>query len=94
MTAEDTDRRIRRLERGRPRHLAPPEDLERYRRLLPFVKAAWPVLEPGREFKCGPLVEAIAEHLEAVTSGCIKKLLINVPPGCAKSLGSCRLAGW
>jgi len=86
MTAQDADRRLRKLEKGRPRLCEPPEPLERYRRLLPFVEAAWHVLEPGREFKRGPLIEAITEHLEALAAGQIKKLLINVPPGCAKSL--------
>lgn len=31
-------------------------------------------------------IDAICEHLEAVTSGEITRLLINVPPGCMKSL--------
>lgn len=32
------------------------------------------------------MIEAICDHLEAVTAGKIKRLLINVPPGCMKSL--------
>lgn len=31
-------------------------------------------------------IDAICEHLEAVTLGQIKRLVINVPPGCMKSL--------
>lgn len=54
--------------------------------LLEFAQYVWPVLEPGREMKIGWAVEAICEHLEAVTSGDIKKLLVNVPPGMMKSL--------
>lgn len=54
--------------------------------LLSFVRLMWPVLEPGREFKQGKVVETICQHLEAVTDGKIRKLLINVPPGCMKSL--------
>lgn len=54
--------------------------------LLEFIKLLWPVLEPGREFVHGWAVEAICEHLEAVTRGEIRRLLINVPPGCMKSL--------
>ena len=46
----------------------------------------WSVLEPGRTFVHGWSVEAICEHLEAVTAGEILRLLINVPPGCMKSL--------
>ena len=54
--------------------------------LIEFIRLTWHVLEPGRTFVEGWAVEAICEHLEAVTDGKIKKLLINVPPGCMKSL--------
>lgn len=54
--------------------------------LLEFIKLTWSVLEPGRPFVDGWAVHAICEHLEAVTNGQIRKLLINVPPGCMKSL--------
>lgn len=53
--------------------------------LLEFVKYAWPVIEPSRDFKTGWVVEAICEHLQAVTDGHIRRLLINVPPGFTKS---------
>lgn len=55
-------------------------------RLIDFIRLLWPVLEPGRKFTDGWVVRAICEHLEAVTRGEIKRLLINVPPGCMKSL--------
>lgn len=51
-----------------------------------FVRAAWHILEPTSELKWGWSLDAICEHLEAVTNGEVKKLLINVPPGCMKSL--------
>lgn len=51
-----------------------------------YIEVMWPVLEPGRPFVGGRAVDAICEHLEAVTRGQILKLLINVPPGCMKSL--------
>lgn len=51
-----------------------------------FVRAAWHVLEPMSQLKWGWSLDAICDHLEAVTSGEIKRLLINVPPGCMKSL--------
>lgn len=51
-----------------------------------FVRAAWHVLEPSSELKWGWSLDAICQHLEAVTKGDIKRLLINVPPGCMKSL--------
>lgn len=51
-----------------------------------YLELAWPILEPGRDFVPGWHVDAICDHLEAVTSGQITRLLINVPPGCMKSL--------
>lgn len=54
--------------------------------LMNFTKNMWPVLEPGREMKTGWALEAICEHLEYVSRGDIIRLLINVPPGCMKSL--------
>jgi len=55
-------------------------------RLLPFIRLVWPVLEPGRKLVEGWALESICEHLEAVASGQIRRLLINVPPGFTKSL--------
>jgi predicted phage terminase large subunit-like protein len=54
--------------------------------LVGFIRVLWPILEPGRQFVDGWAVRAICEHLEAVTRGQIRRLLINVPPGCMKSL--------
>ena len=56
------------------------------RHLLEFVVQAWHVLEPATPFVNGIHVEAICEHLQAVTKGRIRNLIINVPPGHAKSL--------
>lgn len=54
--------------------------------LIDFTQAAWHILEPAEVFVRGKCLEAICEHLEAVTSGLINKIIINVPPGCMKSL--------
>lgn len=51
-----------------------------------FVRSAWHVLEPTAELKWNWSLDAICEHLEAVTHGEILRLLMNVPPGCMKSL--------
>lgn len=56
------------------------------RKLAEFVKDAWHVIEPGVPLEWNWHIDAICEHLEAVTYGKIKKLLINVPPGHMKSL--------
>ncbi len=55
------------------------------RSLWQFVQQAWPVVEPD-EFVPGWHIEAICQHLEAVTRGKIKNLIINVPPRHTKSL--------
>lgn len=55
-------------------------------RLLDYIRLTWSILEPGRVFKEGWAICAICEHLEAVTKGQLKRLLINVPPGFMKSL--------
>lgn len=54
--------------------------------LLSFVKHFWHVLEPETPFVSGWVLEAVAEHLEAVTHGEIKDLLVNVFPGAMKAL--------
>lgn len=56
------------------------------RSLLAFVVRMWPVVEPQTELVLGTVLEAVCEHLEAVTRGDIVRLLINVPPGSMKSL--------
>jgi len=56
------------------------------RSLAHFAKRAWNVLEPATELKWGWALDAICEHLEAVTHNDIRRLLMNVPPGSMKSL--------
>lgn len=56
------------------------------RSLAAFAQRAWRVLEPAAELKWGWALDAICEHLEAVTRGEITRLLMNVPPGSMKSL--------
>lgn len=51
-----------------------------------FIKAAWPVLEPGREYLENWHIDAIADHLEAIRLGHIRKLIINMPPRNLKSI--------
>lgn len=73
------------------RNLSPAEwiQLDRVladRSLSQFVKMAWHILEPANPYVHGWHIDAVCEHLEAITSGDIKRLLINVPPGTMKSL--------
>lgn len=53
--------------------------------LSEFVQCAWPIIEPADKYVHGWHVEAICEHLEAITKGDINRLLINIPPGTMKS---------
>src|SRR5262245_62303522 len=55
-------------------------------RLTTYMAAMWHILEPGQRFVSGWAMDGIAEHLEAVTRGQIRRLLLNVPPGFSKSL--------
>jgi len=53
--------------------------------LIAFHKAAWREIDPA-PYSANWHLDAIAEHLEAVTRGEIRRLLINIPPRCSKSL--------
>lgn len=54
------------------------------RSLFEFYKRAWPHFDSSR-YVYGWHLEAICDHLEAVTAGHIKRLLINVPPRHSKT---------
>lgn len=49
--------------------------------LYKFTETMWEFVEPANPFIGNWHLEAIAEHLEAVTDGYITRLLINIPPG-------------
>jgi hypothetical protein len=55
------------------------------RNLRTFIEAAWPLVESA-PFVPGWHIDAIAEHLEAVTRGYIRNLLITIPPRHTKSI--------
>ena len=52
--------------------------------LYEFLREAWPAFDPA-PFVGGWHLEAIAEHLQAVSDGQIRKLLINVRPRSGKT---------
>ncbi len=54
--------------------------------LREYIQQAWAIIEPGTAFTPGWHIDAIAAHLEAVSRGEIRKLLINMPPRHMKSL--------
>jgi predicted phage terminase large subunit-like protein len=60
---------------------------QRCERLSGFVREAWHVLEPTNPLKWSWHLDAMCEHLEAITFGRAPPwLLINVPPGSSKSM--------
>ncbi len=52
--------------------------------LLEFIQRGWKYIDPAK-FVSNWHLEAIAEHLQAVTDGQIQRLVINVPPRTSKS---------
>jgi predicted phage terminase large subunit-like protein len=62
-------------------------EAERCRRSLSyFTRAVWPLIEPATQFVPNWHIDVIAEHLEAVRRREIRKLIINIPPRCMKSV--------
>lgn len=60
---------------------------ERYSRdLRLYARHAFEVIRPGESFVGGWAFGAICEHLQAVTEGQIRRLIISVPPRFMKSL--------
>jgi predicted phage terminase large subunit-like protein len=73
-----------------PQILDPPQletvqVLQEKRHLYRYVLSAWPHIEQV-DYIDNWHIGAICEHLQAVWTGQITQLLINVPPGCSKSL--------
>lgn len=54
--------------------------------LMAFTRQSFDIIEPGQDFCENWHLNVIAEHLEAVTAGDIRNLVINIPPGCMKSI--------
>lgn len=57
--------------------------------LFHFMLYMWNVLEPETEYVDGWHIRVIAEHLEAVTTFDIDRLIINEPPRHMKSIEAC-----
>lgn len=58
----------------------------KYSDLKSFFVAAWPIVEGSNDFRDNWHINVICEHLKAVLDNDLQNLLINIPPGCAKSL--------
>lgn len=87
LAAIQAEQKRRAIERERER-LARDADAIRAKclTLAGFVREAWPILEPNAKLVWNWHLDAICDHLEAVSDGRITRLLINVPPGSSKSL--------
>lgn len=70
------------------RHLVAVQAERGRRSLRWFVEHAWPLVE-ATPFQPSWHIDHVCAHLEAVTRGEIRKLVINVPPGSGKSLLVC-----
>jgi len=53
--------------------------------LSDFVRLSWPVIEPHTRYLHNWHIDCICEHLQAVDSGEITRLLVNIPPRYMKS---------
>lgn len=53
--------------------------------LANYIRFAWADVEPNETYMHNWHIDAICEHLEAVTSGQITKLIVNMPPRFMKS---------
>lgn len=50
-----------------------------------YLEDAWQVVEPVTPFVGGYHVDAIADHLQAISDGSLQNLIINIPPRHSKS---------
>ena len=87
--AESTDPKdVEALTRSLANPRAAAKALAKYdaeRSLRAYSELVWQIIDPAQPLVIGKPFEAICEHLEAVHSGQIRNLLINVPPGFTKS---------
>lgn len=57
-----------------------------YLRFSNFFRGAWHVLEPSTRLQWNWHLQALCDHLEAISRGTLHpRLIANVPPGCSKS---------
>jgi predicted phage terminase large subunit-like protein len=47
--------------------------------LRDFIRQAWKLIEPGRRLVWNWHIDCVADHLEAVSKGQLRKLIINIP---------------
>lgn len=89
MAAKDAARRVREMwQRLEIEQVKKDADKirERCKTFAGFFKEAWHVLEPSTDLRWNWHLQAMCDHLQAITEGRMHpRLIINVPPGCSKS---------
>lgn len=90
LPAEELRDRLRRAQTDHARWVEIDENADgvrdRCKSLRGFIEEAWSVLEPTEPYIHGWHIDAVSEHLEAISRGEFNRLLINQPPGTMKSL--------
>jgi hypothetical protein len=77
-------RQVRSQRRSQPDALEG-ERLRLENSLIEFVEEAWPYIDAA-PYQPNWAIDALCEHLQAVTEGRISRLLINFPPRCGKTI--------
>jgi len=77
-------RQVRSQRRSQPDALEG-ERLRLENSLIEFVEEAWPYIDAA-EYQPNWAIDALCEHLQAVTEGRISRLLVNFPPRCGKTI--------
>jgi len=75
-------RQVRSQRRSQPDALEG-ERLRLENSLIEFVEEAWPYIDAA-PYQPNWAIDALCEHLQAVTEGRISRLLVNFPPRCGK----------
>jgi predicted phage terminase large subunit-like protein len=93
--ADLTEEQVKIALRNKEAALIEIDKIDCYESFYTFVQRCWHVLEPSKPFTQGWAVKSICDALQAVTEGKIKRLIVNVPPGCTKSMTTSVLwAAW
>lgn len=51
-----------------------------------FVRAVWPIVEPGKPLSWNWHLDELCSVLQSITRGDLNRVIINIPPGCMKSM--------
>lgn len=94
---DDAQRYLRDFERKKQEYLLIQEEKERRinelrTNFISFIRMVFHTVDPGTPYKHNWHIDCIADHLEACRNKEIKRLIINIPPRCLKSM--CAAIAW